>query len=346
MSITIASMSASSVTGNPLIKGDKKIQHSVIVRAKGDLNLWSRGESLDNPLMCDSRHASSSSLPAHQPQESSTHDPRFPRRKRIDDLGNIFYDPIPNITEKAGSKTTVSVATPANKSDEPAETLVHKPGGQDTMAVRPQKSAKKQRKDFNEVQNFKRGSKQEVIDLIQTDAGKHEVLEDLMSNIHSSGSEGQREGLWSTWTDFHRAWFHNESFLPLTVTILYAVSSCFRRGTYRSFSNYLDMARQMHVGEGYEWSDLLKLTARRCSRAVARGQGPAIHAAVFSMVVVASYIDGLVPIHTRCAPIVPGGPAWPFHMLIIGSYFMLREIELASARFEDIVIDPSTKIAT
>eukprot|EP00971_Amphidinium_carterae_P331780 6465556-Amphidinium_carterae.1 len=49
----------------------------------------------------------------------------------------------------------------------------------------------------------------------------------------------------------------------------------FKRGSYRSFQNYVYKARQQHIELGHVWTDQLELAMKRCIRSCQRGVGPA-----------------------------------------------------------------------
>ena len=117
-----------------------------------------------------------------------------------------------------------------------------------------------------------------------------------------------------------------EGALPLTPDKFVRAAACFKEGGYRSFRNFLSNAKEMHVLEGHEWSELLKFTARKATRSVERGMGPSRQSAPF-------VLDQLLEVAssaTICG--IPGAPlGWP-NLLVIGTFFMLREIEVAAAR--------------
>eukprot|EP00972_Heterocapsa_arctica_P007661 1116498-Heterocapsa_arctica.AAC.1 len=50
------------------------------------------------------------------------------------------------------------------------------------------------------------------------------------------------------------------------------------------------------------------------------------------------------------APWVPGGPLWPRNVLVLGSWWILREIEVSNSRLRDLHVDtrggPGAKAAT
>ena len=57
---------------------------------------------------------------------------------------------------------------------------------------------------------------------------------------------------------------------------VYAIAAAFRQGGYgyRTFDNYISVARQRHLTAGFVVDDFVKLAGTRAARAVARGQAP------------------------------------------------------------------------
>ena len=120
--------------------------------------------------------------------------------------------------------------------------------------------------------------------------------------------------------------------LPLTMLKVEAVASMFRKGKYRSFNNYMNMAADQHLMEGFPMPKSLQRMMTKVRRAVERGQGPA---------------DQSLPLHLQAVaelgmgeqPVVQGGMVCPQQAMIMGAFFMTREIELTAANLSDIYWD-------
>ena len=124
---------------------------------------------------------------------------------------------------------------------------------------------------------------------------------------------------------FHEEWFRNQEYLPLSPLRVEAVSAMAKRGGYRSWGNYLSRAKSQHVREGHHWTDQLELAFKEAKRSVERGQGPARQSAPLDVVAVASQSVGFEPIHGDW-PVNPKG------LFVMGSMFMMREIEISLTR--------------
>lgn len=141
-----------------------------------------------------------------------------------------------------------------------------------------------------------------------------------------------------TWERMHGQWFGASiPVLPLTPEILKGVGAMYKAGRYRNFSNPLSSMKGLHLEMGYDWSDLLALTAKRVERSVTRGIGPAAQCRSLNLTDVAELRLGT-------HPVTADGPIGPANMTIVGSFFMLREIEASLALWGSIGFDYNRKL--
>ncbi|CAK0806281.1 unnamed protein product, partial [Prorocentrum cordatum] len=115
--------------------------------------------------------------------------------------------------------------------------------------------------------------------------------------------------------------------LPFTLEKAYRIGGALRAAGYRSTACYLERYKQMHVEEDYDWSVRLHGVMRGCRRASIRGLGPPTHAAVFTLE------SWLVAAHVKRAH-AQGGPTEPGRFITVGTWWMLREIEVALLTIE------------
>ena len=87
---------------------------------------------------------------------------------------------------------------------------------------------------------------------------------------------------------------------------------------------------------------MLKLSAGRASRAVNRGIGPPKQSDTFDFVTFTNYYHNR---HSR-EPCLLAGPIWPSALIIFGVMFLMREVELAFTKIEDIAMDMKSIILT
>ena len=99
------------------------------------------------------------------------------------------------------------------------------------------------------------------------------ALANCKSDKVAASASGNACSWFATWTEFHKNWFGQLSDpIPLTCHSIAGVAAQFKAGRYRSFPNYLNVAKQRHIKEGFEWSDALSqepvLHCDRCSGGV------------------------------------------------------------------------------
>ena len=121
------------------------------------------------------------------------------------------------------------------------------------------------------------------------------------------------------------------------------VAASFRRGGYRSVQNYFDSATtyQEHF-LGIVVEPLLRKAMRRYTRAVTRGLPGARLTAIFPFDLLAKLAAVLEPAHLE--PWSPWNSAHAVDAMILAVWFMLREIEFAAARTQDIDVLPGAVV--
>ena len=114
--------------------------------------------------------------------------------------------------------------------------------------------------------------------------------------------------------------------LPLTVEKIQGVAAQFKRGRYRSFSNYVQRMKDEHEEQGHNWTRPLARTMKKCVRSCERGIGPARQSGVFN-------IPDVRAQNFPHDPLVEGGPISPGEMLEVGPFYGKRGIELELALY-------------
>ena len=107
---------------------------------------------------------------------------------------------------------------------------------------------------------------------------------------------------------------------------------------YRSAMQYLDLAKQEHIGRGHSWTEQHRLAYRVCARSCRRGLGPAKQAAALPLGDLAKVPEEL------CR--VTSGPRYPVKATVVASWWILREIEASRARVRHVRLDFSTRTAS
>jgi hypothetical protein len=171
-------------------------------------------------------------------------------------------------------------------------------------------------------------------------ASRASAMAALEAGMHAASSAGPRRSLLSTWISFHTEWFGVEvEPFPLTEDIVTSVAAMFKSGRYRSFQQYMSRAKEEHIRRGHVWTQVLDWVARQCSRSVTRGIGPARQSAGFSVADVAA-------LDVDLQEVVVDGPLNGQAMLVVASFFMLREAEITAAIIEHLHMDEKKKVMT
>lgn len=188
-------------------------------------------------------------------------------------------------------------------------------------------AGRRARSDVPVPRNVRRGGVDVAIGSFDQ-LGIGELVHALHLDRESASARGTREQLLKTWRRFHSLAFggvDSDSFLPLTPERVQAVGSLFKAGKYRSFPNYLSAAKIAHVEAGHHWDQQVELVAKWVSRSVLRGIGPARQSCAFKM-------SRLLALPRSMRALAEGGPQWPVHAVLLGTLYLMREVELAATQ--------------
>jgi hypothetical protein len=134
-----------------------------------------------------------------------------------------------------------------------------------------------------------------------------------------------------TWRDIGLA-AGIEGPLQLTASTISSIMAALRVAGYRSPEGYLSLAKEVHIKAGRPWDDVLALHARTVTRACRRADPlPLLRLAD---------LPG-----DECAW-GPGGPLNPRRFLVVGSWWLMREIELSLVKICHVRFDGSSAIVT
>ena len=169
---------------------------------------------------------------------------------------------------------------------------------------------------------------------------KGDLVDRVNSSRHAASAQGPRDSLLNTWCKILEQW-HGERVpvVPVQPEDIIIVGAVMRDKGYRSFPNYVSRVKEMHIRAGFDWTQRHALEAAQISRAVIRGAGPPRQSAELPLSMVVSLLPGIGDY-----PLNPGRPLQPGHTFLLGSLFMLRELELACARTSHVHLNIDEKI--
>jgi hypothetical protein len=184
---------------------------------------------------------------------------------------------------------------------------------------------------FQEVV-YRRSSASTLSDLLASPTAQAGAYNLLVNNLVATTSRAPRASWLKMWLRLHHGLFGvgSEPF-PVTQHSLIAVSSILFAANYRSGPNYIARAKDKHRELGHLWTSDLQWAERKVNRAFARGSGADRQSAPLDPTMVSTAI-GLLPV-------LPQGLHDPARCILIGSFFLLREMELAAARVGDLTLD-------
>lgn len=113
--------------------------------------------------------------------------------------------------------------------------------------------------------------------------------------------------------------------LPMTAHKVDLLGGILKEAGYRSGSAFLLRYKRAHVEAGGVVSDLLHMQFKGALRAATRGLGPVRRAEAFSL-------QALCAIQDEGRAAGPGGPVAPGRFAIVGTWWLLREVEASLLR--------------
>ena len=170
-----------------------------------------------------------------------------------------------------------------------------------------------------------------------TDQARTEALHRFESDKSANSSRASQTSLWRTWCRMHHEW-HGTTIqpLPLTQSKIQSVAAMFKAGGYSSFANYASRAKAQHIASyeahGVPWSEELATWIRDSTRSVERGVGPSRQSFPVDP-------QRVLDLGVLEEPVCSEGPIGPTDFIIVGAFFLTREIEIACAKSTHVEMD-------
>ena len=165
------------------------------------------------------------------------------------------------------------------------------------------------------------------------DRGRAAALEALDRDIYAASTVGPRESRLRTVTTALGQWGLTP--WPLDLVKVRALAASLKEGSYRSAGDYM----RAYTVEAERAGQTLNLQLRRAvkdyERSCERGLGPSVRPRPLPF-------DRLSELPGGAEPWTAGGPVGPTNAIIVGSWWMTREIELSTARAALVEVIPST----
>ena len=159
---------------------------------------------------------------------------------------------------------------------------------------------------------------------------------------YAASARAARDSLARTWLEYHAKAHQLDPGVvgvhafPMTVQSLKSIACLMKLDGYRSFGNYSSWAKGHHIELGHDWIQQLAHELTQAGRSLSRGLGPSRQSAAFDLERLA--------LSPGVASLKLGSPIFPKQAILLGSLWVLREIELAWAKWGDIRIDSVSKV--
>ena len=173
-----------------------------------------------------------------------------------------------------------------------------------------------------------------------SDADRVSLLAEYEEDTRTRSARNAVESNWKSWEFYHVRWFGDSTpVLPVTTDSIKAVVSQLKRQGYLSVGNLIGAAKDKHLDAKFPWNEFLLREARRATRTGVRGRGSARQDEEID-------VDAAFSLHLGDDPLVPRGPCGFTRALEIGSFHVLREIELSLALASSVAINLETSEET
>jgi hypothetical protein len=200
---------------------------------------------------------------------------------------------------------------------------VASPGGGNGVPIRAMQMAVG-RSDLQPVADYGRGSKALALAVLADPVMKRQAVAALHRDVYARTAQGPRLAKRGTWEDLAKAAGHPDPF-NLSVRLVDEVVGALKAAGYRSVKQYVSIAKQEHIAAKGGLSMDLAIHLTNVTRSSVRGLGPGKHTKALPF-------RRLEDIPEQEAPIAAGGPLFFRRVCIVGSCWLLREIELAGIR--------------
>ena len=119
---------------------------------------------------------------------------------------------------------------------------------------------------------------------------------------------------------------------PVTAHSLRCLAASWKAGRYRSYASILSQVKVDSECRGQTWTAPLLRLYTDASRSCRRGLGPSVQAMPLPF-------DRLEELPADPRPWVSGGPVGSRNAMILGSWFMMREVELSTLRAQLVTLE-------
>ena len=183
-----------------------------------------------------------------------------------------------------------------------------------------------------EVKPFGKASKARALQATLEESCREEALAILETDMLANSSRSSTEMKLKLYREFHEAWFgEGVPWLPVTPSAVVAIGAMLKHGNYSSGANYISAARVHSRDLGHAEHPLLAHTVRKVVISIERGVGQQKQTKSLPL-------QRLAELPSGDEPWVKGGPIGTADTLTAGSWWLMRELEVAAVNMSDVTI--------
>ena len=185
--------------------------------------------------------------------------------------------------------------------------------------------------DMPVVRPFARASRELSLQVTLSESWREEAVARLELDMLANSSRSSVEAKLKLFREFHEAWFGEVPFwIPVTPSSVIAVGAMLKAGNYSSGANYISAARVHSRDKGHPEHPLLAHTVRKVVISIERGVGQQKQTSALPL-------DRFEELPDGDEPWAKGGPVGTADALTTGSWWLMRELEIASLNVADVV---------
>ena len=156
-------------------------------------------------------------------------------------------------------------------------------------------------------------------------------MEIFKTEFYAASNQQVVRAKWRTITAMLAMWGHPP--FPISVDKVFCLGASLKRGQYRSAGAYLSTYKIEAERHGFEITAQILRAIKDSERSATRGLGGPTKARALPL-------SRLRELPVGSSPWARGGPVGPRNLLVVGSWFLLREVEASTARASSIRVLP------
>ena len=170
---------------------------------------------------------------------------------------------------------------------------------------------------------------------LRAEGDREMALSNLMNDIYASSSSRPVLGRRACYRRILALWSLQPT--PLTVRSILCLGAGLKAGGYRSAGSVLSQYHVDSVRAGARVDRAIERAFADAARSCRRGLGPPLRALALD-------VSAFTRLPGEHEPFVDGGPLGPRNLAVVGSWWLLRELEAAGARARHVTIELGTPV--